>query len=107
MSSGTVANGIAVQQVSVLYRPHRERPRVAVLIDNAVASSGEAVVIAWSKLLSLNGVPSAGGPVRSGGPAPAGRQRTVNVGSPVCVFLLKTSKITTAPSARWYTIRHT
>jgi C-terminal processing protease CtpA/Prc len=40
---GDVAN----QRVDVPYRLKRERPRVAVLIDNRVASSGEAVVISF------------------------------------------------------------
>jgi hypothetical protein len=40
---GDVAN----HRVTVPYRLRRERPRVAVLIDNGVASSGEAVVISF------------------------------------------------------------
>jgi C-terminal processing protease CtpA/Prc len=40
---GRVAN----QRVAAPYRLRRDRPRVAVLIDNAVASSGEAVVISF------------------------------------------------------------
>jgi carboxyl-terminal processing protease len=40
---GDVAN----QRVDAPYRLRRERPRVAVLIDNGVASSGEAVVISF------------------------------------------------------------
>jgi carboxyl-terminal processing protease len=39
--------GVANERVAVPYRLRRDRPRVAVLIDNAVASSGEAVVIAF------------------------------------------------------------
>jgi hypothetical protein len=37
------------QQVSEPYRLRRERPRVAVLTDGAIASSGEAVVIAFKR----------------------------------------------------------
>jgi carboxyl-terminal processing protease len=37
------------QQVSSPYRLRRERPRVAVLTDGAIASSGEAVVIAFKR----------------------------------------------------------
>lgn len=40
---GDVAN----ERVAVPYRLRRERPRVAVLIDNGIASSGEAVVISF------------------------------------------------------------
>ena len=39
--------GVANQRVAVPYRLRRDRPRVAVLIDNGVASSGEAVVISF------------------------------------------------------------
>ena len=39
--------GVANQRVAAPYRLRRERPRVAVLIDNGVASSGEAVVISF------------------------------------------------------------
>jgi carboxyl-terminal processing protease len=39
--------GVANQRVAVPYRLRRERPRVAVLIDNGVASSGEAVVVSF------------------------------------------------------------
>jgi carboxyl-terminal processing protease len=40
---GSVAN----QRVAAPYRLRRDRPRVAVLTDNGIASSGEAVVIAF------------------------------------------------------------
>ena len=40
-------NNSVMQPVGFPYRVRRERPRVAVLTDNAVASSGEAVVIAF------------------------------------------------------------
>lgn len=40
---GDVAN----QRVATPYRLRRDRPRVAVLIDNGVASSGEAVVVSF------------------------------------------------------------
>lgn len=39
----------SLQQVSSPYRLRRERPRVAVLTDGAVASSGEAVAIAFKR----------------------------------------------------------
>jgi carboxyl-terminal processing protease len=39
--------GVANQRVAVPYRLRRDRPRVAVLIDNGVASSGEAVVVSF------------------------------------------------------------
>lgn len=39
--------GVANQRVAAPYRLRRDRPRVAVLIDNGVASSGEAVVISF------------------------------------------------------------
>jgi hypothetical protein len=39
--------GVANQRVAAPYRLRRERPRVAVLVDNGVASSGEAVVISF------------------------------------------------------------
>lgn len=39
--------GVANERVAVPYRLRRDRPRVAVLIDNGVASSGEAVVISF------------------------------------------------------------
>ena len=35
------------QRVAAPYRLRRDRPRVAVLIDNGVASSGEAVVLSF------------------------------------------------------------
>jgi carboxyl-terminal processing protease len=41
------AGGVQQQRVSSPYRLRRERPRVAVLTDGAVASSGEATVIAF------------------------------------------------------------
>jgi hypothetical protein len=40
-------NGVVQQRVSLPYRLRRPRPRVAVLTDGAVASSGEAVAIAF------------------------------------------------------------
>ncbi len=40
-------SGTVVHQVSGPYRLRRERPRVAVLTDNLIASSGEAVVVAF------------------------------------------------------------
>jgi hypothetical protein len=40
---GSVAN----QRVAAPYRLRRDRPRVAVLTDNAIASSGEAVVVSF------------------------------------------------------------
>jgi C-terminal processing protease CtpA/Prc len=40
-------DGVVVQRVDAPYRLRRERPRVAVLTDNGVASSGEATVIAF------------------------------------------------------------
>jgi carboxyl-terminal processing protease len=39
--------GVANQRVAAPYRLRRERPRVAVLTDNGIASSGEAVVISF------------------------------------------------------------
>jgi carboxyl-terminal processing protease len=39
--------GVANQRVAGPYRLRRERPRVAVLTDNGVASSGEAVVLSF------------------------------------------------------------
>jgi carboxyl-terminal processing protease len=39
--------GIVQQRVDAPYRLRRERPRVAVLTDNGIASSGEATVIAF------------------------------------------------------------
>ena len=39
--------GVANQRVAAPYRLRRARPRVAVLIDNGIASSGEAVVISF------------------------------------------------------------
>jgi carboxyl-terminal processing protease len=39
--------GVANQRVAAPYRLKRDRPRVAVLIDNGVASSGEAVVVSF------------------------------------------------------------
>jgi C-terminal processing protease CtpA/Prc len=39
--------GVANQRVATPYRLRRERPRVAVLTDNGIASSGEAVVISF------------------------------------------------------------
>ena len=39
--------GVANERVAAPYRLRRERPKVAVLIDNGVASSGEAVVISF------------------------------------------------------------
>jgi carboxyl-terminal processing protease len=41
------SGGNAVQRVDTPYRLRRERPRVAVLSDNAIASSGEATLIAF------------------------------------------------------------
>ena len=41
------AAGAAQERVGTPYRLRRERPRVAVLIDNAIASSGEATFIAF------------------------------------------------------------
>jgi hypothetical protein len=38
-----------VQRVDAPYRLHRERPRVAVLTDNLVGSSGEAMVVAFRR----------------------------------------------------------
>jgi C-terminal processing protease CtpA/Prc len=40
-------NGVAQQRVEAPYRLRRDRPRVAVLTDGAVASSGEATVLAF------------------------------------------------------------
>jgi hypothetical protein len=40
-------NGVVQQRASLPYRLRRPRPKVAVLIDGAVASSGEAVAIAF------------------------------------------------------------
>lgn len=40
-------DGVVVQRVDAPYRLRRERPRVAVLTDNGVASSGEATAIAF------------------------------------------------------------
>jgi carboxyl-terminal processing protease len=40
-------NGVAQQRVDAPYRLRRDRPRVAVLTDGGVASSGEATVIAF------------------------------------------------------------
>jgi carboxyl-terminal processing protease len=46
--SGTARlDGVALQQVTTPYQLKRGRPRVAVLIDGAVASSGEATAIAF------------------------------------------------------------
>lgn len=42
-------DGEVMHQVDSPYRLRRERPRVAVLTDKAVASSGEAVVVAFRK----------------------------------------------------------
>jgi C-terminal processing protease CtpA/Prc len=42
-------DGVVVQRVDAPYRLRRERPRVAVLTDNSVASSGEATVIAFRR----------------------------------------------------------
>ena len=39
--------GVANQRVAAPYRLRRDRPRVAVLTDNGIASSGEAVVISF------------------------------------------------------------
>ena len=39
--------GVANQRVAVPYRLRRDRPRVAVLTDNGIASSGEAVVLSF------------------------------------------------------------
>jgi carboxyl-terminal processing protease len=39
--------GVANERVPAPYRLKRDRPRVAVLIDNGIASSGEAVVISF------------------------------------------------------------
>lgn len=41
--------GSVAQAVTAPYRLRRERPRVAVLIDNGIASSGEATVIAFKQ----------------------------------------------------------
>ena len=41
--------GVALQRVTTPYRLLKERPRVAVLTDKLVASSGEATVIAFRK----------------------------------------------------------
>jgi len=43
--------GVANQRVAAPYRLRRDRPRVAVLTDNAIASSGEAVVISFRERL--------------------------------------------------------
>ena len=40
-------SGVVQQRVDAPYRLRRDRPRVAVLTDNAIASSGEATVIAF------------------------------------------------------------
>ena len=40
-------NGVAQRRVDAPYRLRRDRPRVAVLTDGGVASSGEATVIAF------------------------------------------------------------
>ena len=48
-SGASVLNGQAVQQVGTPYHLRREHPRVAVLTDNRVASSGEAVAIAFKQ----------------------------------------------------------
>jgi C-terminal processing protease CtpA/Prc len=42
-------DGLALTRVEAPYRLRRERPRVAVLTDNSVASSGEATVIAFRR----------------------------------------------------------
>lgn len=46
---GSYLNGGPMQTVPLPYRLRRERPRVAVLIDNGVASSGEAVAISFKR----------------------------------------------------------
>jgi C-terminal processing protease CtpA/Prc len=49
-SGGASYHGATVvQRVDVPYRLQRERPRVAVLTDNLVGSSGEAMVVAFRK----------------------------------------------------------
>ena len=47
---GTAWEGdVANQRVAAPYRLRRDRPRVAVLTDNGVASSGEAVVLSFKE----------------------------------------------------------
>ena len=41
--------GVMVQRVDAPYTLIRQRPKVAVLVDNGIASSGEAVVIAFKQ----------------------------------------------------------
>jgi hypothetical protein len=41
--------GVVQQRIDPTYRLRREQPRVAVLTDNGIASSGEAVVIAFKR----------------------------------------------------------
>lgn len=46
---GSYSGGFLAQRVDNPYRLRRERPKVAVLVDNGVASSGEATFIAFIK----------------------------------------------------------
>ena len=46
-NGSALSGGVAAAAVSAPYRLRRERPRVAVLSDNAIASSGEAALIAF------------------------------------------------------------
>jgi hypothetical protein len=48
-AGGSWLDGAVVQRVTTPYRLRQERPRVAVLTDNHVASSGEATAIAFRK----------------------------------------------------------
>ncbi len=42
-----ISGGFAITRVTAPYRVRREQPRVAVLSDNGIASSGEATLIAF------------------------------------------------------------
>jgi hypothetical protein len=59
---GSYSGGFLAQRVDNPYRLRRERPKVAVLVDNGVASSGEATFIAFLKRPNTRsfGVPTCG-----------------------------------------------
>jgi hypothetical protein len=46
-NGGSILNGNVAQRVSTTYRLRRPQPKVAVLVDNRVASSGEATFVAF------------------------------------------------------------
>ena len=61
-NGASLNGGFAAANVTSPYRLRRPQPKVAVLVDNAVASSGEATLIAFIKRPDTRvfGVPSCG-----------------------------------------------